>query len=150
MTGGEGFVAHAGIDAEGALKRLADELANPPFHDVLQPKPVSVEADGSVVIRLAYRPEFSGRRGAEFYHGGVVASLVDIAAHAAVAVRTGRMAPTIDLRVDYLRSAPAGDLIATARILKMGRSISRADVEIRSADNKVVAVGRGAFSTSEN
>lgn len=149
MMGNEEFVTHDGFDSKSALARLADELSNPPFHDFLQPKPVSIEADGSVVIRLAYRPEFSGRRNFDFYHGGVVASLVDIAAHAVVAVTTGRMAPTIDLHVDYLRSAPAGDLIATARILKVGRLISWADVKIHSANNKVVAVGRGVFSTSE-
>jgi uncharacterized protein (TIGR00369 family) len=60
------------------------------------------------------------------------------------------MVPTIDLRIDYLRTAPAGDLLATARILAVGRSIGRADVEIRSEDDKVVAVGRGAFSTRES
>lgn len=147
MTSGEAPFGRTGIDVEVAMARLAEELANPPFHDVLRPMPVRVCEDGSVVIRLSYRPEFSGRRGADFYHGGILASLVDIAAHAVVAVHVGRMAPTIDLRVDYLRPARAADLFATARLLKLGRSVSRADVEICSADNAVVAVGRGAFST---
>lgn len=132
---------------EDLLQRLQDELANPPFHDVLRPVADRVNPDGSITIRLPYREEFCGRRGAAFFHGGVVASLVDIAAHAVIAIRLGQMAPTIDLRVDYLRTAPANALIATARILKLGRSVSRADVEIRSASGDVVAVGRGAFST---
>ena len=31
--------------------------------------------------------------------------LIDLAGHAAVAVKIGRMAPTIDLRIDYMRPA---------------------------------------------
>ncbi len=137
------------FDAEKALARLAYEMADPPFHDVLRPQPVRVDEGGSVVVRLAYRPEFCGRRGGNFFHGGVIAALVDMTAHAAIAVRIGRMAPTIDLRIDYLRTANAGDLLATGRILSAGRSLGRADVEIRGEDGKVVAVGRGAFSTRE-
>jgi acyl-coenzyme A thioesterase PaaI-like protein len=40
--------------------------------------------------------------------------------------------------------------LATGKILVVGRSIGRADVEVRSAEGKVVAVGRGAFSTRES
>jgi uncharacterized protein (TIGR00369 family) len=135
------------FDADEALTRLAHEMSAPPFHDVLRPEPVVVKSDGSVVVRLPFRPEF--RRGCEspFYHGGVIASLVDIAAHAAIAVRVGRMVPTIDLRIDYLRAAPEGELLATGRALTVGRSIARADAEIRDKNGKLVAVGRGAFST---
>lgn len=146
----DGTAGDGAFDAEAALARLAHEMADPPFHDVLKPQPVRVDADGTVVICLSFRPEFCGRRGGNFFHGGVIASLVDIAAHAAIAVRVGRMVPTIDLRIDYLRAALPGDLFAFGRILTVGRSIGRADVEIRSADDKVVAVGRGAFNTREN
>jgi uncharacterized protein (TIGR00369 family) len=150
MSGGAKTRADGAFDADGALARLTHELADPPFHDVLCPQPVSIDADGTVVVRLPFRPEFRRGRESSFYHGGVIASLVDIAAHAAIAVHVGRTAPTIDLRIDYLRAAPAGDLLATGKILVVGRSIGRADVEVRSAEGKVVAVGRGAFSTRES
>jgi uncharacterized protein (TIGR00369 family) len=138
------------FDGAAALARLAREMAEPPFHDVLKPQPVSVDADGTVVVRLPFRPEFCRGRESPFYHGGVLASLADIAAHAAIAVHVGRMVPTIDLRIDYLRGAPAGDLLATGRILIVGRSVGRADVEIAATGGKIVAVARGAFSTREN
>jgi uncharacterized protein (TIGR00369 family) len=147
MTGPAATVA---FDRDAALVRLAREMSDPPFHDILKPQAVAVNEDGSVVVRLSFRPEFAGRRDSSFYHGGVIASLADIVAHAAVAVQVGRMVPTIDLRVDYLRSAPAGDLLATGRILTVGRSVGRADVEIVGSAGKVVAVARGAFSTREN
>jgi uncharacterized protein (TIGR00369 family) len=55
------------------------------------------------------------------------------------------MAPTIDLRVDYLAAA-RGDLTARGRLLRLGRTIGRADAEIIDASGKLVAVGRGVFS----
>lgn len=140
---------HGGFDAKKAMARLAHELMDPPFHQVLRPQPVSVNADGSVVVRLPYRQEFRGSRDGDFVHGGVIACLADLTAHAALSIRLGRMVPTIDLRVDYLRPARGSDLIAIGRILSVGRSLGRADVEIREGDGNVVAVGRGAFSTRQ-
>lgn len=130
------------------MKRLQDELDNPPFHAILRPEPERIEDDGTVVIRLPYRPELSGRKGADFFHGGVIASLVDIAMHAAIAIQIEQMAPTIDLRIDYLRPAQTGDLYAFAHVLKPGRHVSRADVAIRSTEGELLAVGRGTFSTT--
>ncbi|HVY58592.1 MAG TPA: PaaI family thioesterase [Xanthobacteraceae bacterium] len=131
-----------------ALARLREEMTRPPYHAILQPQAVRADpAAGLVVISLAYRPEF--RRGPDdpAYHGGVIATLIDIAGHAAVAVHIGRMTPTIDLRIDYLRPAGASDLTATARLVRAGRSVARADVEIADADGRLIAIGRGSFST---
>ena len=130
------------------LERLRHELRHPPFHGFLRPEAVSVDAfDGTVTIKLPFRPEFRRAEDASDYHGGVVAALIDLAAHAAVAVQIGRMAPTIDLRIDYLRAAPGVDLTATARVLRLGRSIARADVDISADGTPLLAVGRGTFST---
>lgn len=131
-----------------ALTRLAEEMARPAFHDVLGPQAVSADAaDGTVVVRLPFRPEFGRDRTRSHFHGGVIASLIDLTAHAAVAVRVGHMVPTIDLRIDYLRAVAGPCLTATGRVLRAGRSVAVADVEIRGEDGRVVAVGRGAFST---
>ena len=133
---------------EDDLARLAHEMATPPFHDVLRPQPVSVDpVDRSIVVRLPFRPELCGSRERPFYHGGVIASLVDLVGHAAIAIQVGRSDPTIDLRIDYVRAANGGDLIATGRAVSVGSSIGRADVEVRGEDGRVVALGRGVFST---
>jgi uncharacterized protein (TIGR00369 family) len=130
------------------LQRLRHELQHPPFHGFLRPEPVSVDpAAGVVMIRLPYRPEFRRAADAPDYHGGVLAALIDLAAHAAIAVQAGRMVPTIDLRIDYLRPAPGVDLTATAKVLRLGRSIGRADVEVVGESPSLLAVGRGTFST---
>jgi len=131
-----------------AMERLRAEMERPPYHAVLRPQPVSVDAlAGTVTIRLPYREEFRRAPDAPGYHGGVIAALIDLAGHAAVAVTVGRMVPTIDLRIDYLRAAAGGDLTARGKLLRAGRSIARADVEILDDTNNVVAVGRGTYST---
>jgi uncharacterized protein (TIGR00369 family) len=134
--------------AAEALARLRHELAHPPFHAVLRPEAVSADPQaGVVVIRLPYQPAFGRAGDSPEVHGGVIAALIDLAGHAAVAVQIGRMAPTIDLRIDYLRPAPAADLLATARTLKLGRAVSRVDIEVRDPAGLLVAAGRGSFSS---
>ena len=131
-----------------AMARLRAEMERPPYHAVLRPQPVSVDAEnGTVTIRLPYRDEFRRAPDAPGYHGGVIAALIDLAGHAAVAVTVGRMVPTIDLRIDFLRAPAGGDLTARGKLLRAGRSIARADVEILDDTNNVVAVGRGTYST---
>jgi uncharacterized protein (TIGR00369 family) len=131
-----------------AMERLRAEMERPPYHAVLRPQPVSVDAQaGTVTIRLPYREEFRRAPDAPGYHGGVIAALIDLAGHAAVAVTVGRMVPTIDLRIDFLRAPAGGDLTARGKLLRAGRSIARADVEILDDTNNVVAVGRGTYST---
>ena len=132
--------------SQALLERLKVEMARAPYHAFLQPDPVSVdEAAGEVRVLFRAKPEFRRAHDSDDWHGGVIAALCDIAAHAAVAVRLGDFAPTIDLRIDDL--APArGDLVAKGKLLRLGRSIGRADVEITDPSGKLVAVGRAVFS----
>jgi uncharacterized protein (TIGR00369 family) len=141
----DAFAPQADIDYFG---RLRIEMERPPYHGFLKLHPVSADAQGNVVIRLPYQPFFARAPGEAAFHGGVIAALIDIAGHAAIAVRVGRMVPTIDLRIDYLRPAPGGELTARAKVVQIGRSIGRADIEIVAAEDKLVAVGRGTYSTA--
>lgn len=135
------------ISRAAALDRLQHEMELPPFHQVLQPRALDVDPDkGIVVISLGYRDELRRLPTERSYHGGVIATLIDLAGHAAAAVKIGRMAPTIDLRIDYLRPADGSDLTATARLIKVGRSIVRIDVEITDDQGRQVAIGRGTYS----
>ena len=78
-----------------------------------------------------------------------MAALIDIAGDYAVVSRTGGDVPTIDLRIDWLKPALKGDLRATGRVVKTGRRVSVADVEVHDSSGKLVAVGRGVFATPE-
>jgi uncharacterized protein (TIGR00369 family) len=105
-------------------------------------------ADGEVEMRLPWQEAFGRSDGSDWYHGGVLSALIDIAGDYAVASRLGRFVATIDLRVDYLRPALKGDLVASARAVKVGRTVGIADVELRDGKGTVVAIGRCAYSTS--
>ena len=128
------------------LASLSDALRRSPYHRLLGLEMIKA-APSEVVIRMPFREDLlagddpDGR----YVHGGAIASLIDTAGDFAVIAAVGYDVPTIDLRVDYLRPVTRGDLIATARTLKAGRSLAVADVEVTGEDGTVVAVGRGLF-----
>lgn len=65
-----------------------------------------------------------------------------------MAVKIGKMAPTIDLRIDYLRPSIGESIVARARLLKLGRMLARVDIEVTDTQGRLVAVGRGSFATA--
>jgi uncharacterized protein (TIGR00369 family) len=132
-------------DVETTLRTL---LRSGPFHAFLNMELVGHDAEaGTVEIRLPWRREFERAVDTRQWHGGPIAALVDIAGDFALVARLGRGIPTIDLRIDYLRPAIDTDLVARGRTLRAGRSIGAVDVEVRDARDRIVAVGRGTYST---
>jgi uncharacterized protein (TIGR00369 family) len=133
------------VSQEGEAFELS--VAHSPFHRLIG-LALTREGDGEVELRLPWSEGLGRSDGSDWYHGGVLSALADIAGDYAVASRLRRWVATIDLRVDYLRPARRGDLTARARAVKVGRTVAVADVEIRDAGGAVVAVGRGAYSTA--
>jgi uncharacterized protein (TIGR00369 family) len=135
---------------DDAPPRIVDAHAirfdHSPFMRFLGLEVVRAEA-GSIEVRLPFREEFLRGDGSDWLHGGVVSALADIVGDYAVVTETGVGVPTIDLRVDYLRPARRGDLTAVGRTLRVGRTVSVADVEIRDASGAIVAVGRGVYAS---
>lgn len=131
-----------------ALDRLRVELARCPFHETLRVEAISADdGTGEVAVRLPFRPELSALYGGGMFHGGVIASLIDLTGHATVALQATKVVPTIDLRIDYLKPAVGAYLVATGRPLRVGRAIGRADITVTDPTGTIVAVGRGTFST---
>ncbi len=97
-------------------------------------------------IRLPFREEFLRQDNSDWLHGGILSALIDIAGDYAIVTKSGVGVPTIDLRVDYLRPARRGDLVAIARTVRVGRTIGVADVEVRDTGGVLVAVGRGVYA----
>ncbi len=102
---------------------------------------------GVVEIRLPFREEFLRNDGSDWLHGGVVSALADIAGDYAVITETAPGVPTIDMRIDYLRPARRGDLIALGKTVRVGRTVSIADIEIRDSAGTLVAVGRACYAS---
>jgi uncharacterized protein (TIGR00369 family) len=102
---------------------------------------------GRVEIRLPFRDEFLRQDGSDWLHGGVVSALIDIVGDYAVITEVGVGVPTIDLRVDYLRPARRGPLTATGQTVRVGRTVSVADIGVRDESATLVAVGRGVYAS---
>lgn len=107
------------------------------------------EAVGEVVIRLPFRAEFLRADDSDWLHGGITAALIDIAGAYAMVTHFKVGVATIDLRIDWLKPARATDLLATGRVVKAGRRVSVADVEVTDATGTLVAIGRGLYASPE-
>jgi uncharacterized protein (TIGR00369 family) len=81
-------------------------------------------------------------------HGGVLATLADIAMGAALNAATGPDdAPvTVSLVMTYLEPAPPGLTTATGTITRQGKRITIAEAAMTSADGTVVATAVGTFT----
>jgi uncharacterized protein (TIGR00369 family) len=102
---------------------------------------------GLVEVQLPFREEFMRQDGSDWYHGGVISALADIVGDYAVITETGVGVPTIDLRVDYLRPARRGDLTGVGRTVRVGKTVSVADVEIRDTTGTLVAIARAVYAS---
>jgi uncharacterized protein (TIGR00369 family) len=84
-------------------------------------------------------------------HGGVISSLIDSAAGGAVrsireaAEIKARPHATSDLHVTYLSPAAGRELIATARVVKAGRTAIFTEVDVVTDADKLVARGLVTF-----
>lgn len=127
---------------------LQQMLTKCPFHRFLglTLEDYSTE-DGSISISISARQEYSRSDGKIELHGGVIASLIDIAGDYAVALKIGAGVPTINLHVDYLRPARGIPAIASANIIRCGRSIAVVDIEVKDDTDTLIAIGRGTYSS---
>ena len=129
---------------------LQTVLNNGPFHHFMRMEIVSVDlGEKRMVLRLPYRPEYQRQAETGQVHGGIISAFIDVAGTFAVAAVVGHGVPTINLHVDYLRGAINTTLIATATVLRAGRTVAVVDIDLRDEQNRQIAVGRGTYGTQE-
>jgi len=138
------------IDNPQALPQARDieaKLRRGPYHEWLGLKVVSV-GEGEIELTATWREEWVVNPEKRYTHGGILAALVDLAADWALVSTTGRGVPTIDLRVDYHRAALPGDLRVKGKVIRFGSQVSSAEAHVYDAHGKLVASGRGVYSTA--
>jgi uncharacterized protein (TIGR00369 family) len=101
----------------------------------------------TLTLRAVYGPQVERTPGTGQYHGGVIASLIDIAGDFALIAMLGYGVPTINFRVDYLRPATRTDLLARAQVRRAGRTIGVVDIDVTDSNGRLVALGRGCYGT---
>ena len=133
-------------EAKYTMESLEQRLAVGPFNRWLGFKVLKMD-DSGLELKATWREDWVVGLERGYTHGGILASIIDVAADYAIAVQLGRPVPTIDLRVDYHKAAMPGDLIAKAKVVRMGGQYSTAEAYVYDKDGALVASGRGTYFT---
>lgn len=124
---------------------IEQKLLNGPYHQWLGLK-VAQAGEGEITLTLPFREEFVVNPAGGYIHGGILATLIDLAADWALAAWTHRGVPTLNLHVDYHRPA-RGELTVKAKVIKHGKLASSAEAWVYDAEGRLVASGRGLYAT---
>ena len=95
---------------------------------------------------MPLRPEVERRKGTQQFHGGPIASFIDVVGDFAIGMMVGGGVPTMNLRIDYLRPAVGSVLKGTARVRRAGKTVAVIDIDVFDDQDRLVAVGRGTYS----
>jgi uncharacterized protein (TIGR00369 family) len=124
-------------------------FASSPFISWLGLEVVSLDHERQeITVKMAMRPELERRPGTRQFHGGPIAAFIDITGDFAIGMLVGGGVPTINLRTDYLRPGIGDALTAVARVRRTGKMAAVVDIEVFDDDKKLVALGRGTYSSS--
>lgn len=115
--------------------------ADIPFVDHCAIEALGVE-DGRTKLRIVLKPFHGNNLGIP--HGGLVATLLDVAMGTAARNHVGRPVMTVDMSVAFLAGGQ-GTLLAEGRVLKAGRSIVFTEAEIRDESGTLIAKSSGTM-----
>jgi len=115
------------------LAEMARE--NVPMVGILAMQVESVEP-GAVTLRVPYRDAFVRPGGT--VSGAVMMAVADFAMYGVVLSLIGRveLAVTTNLSINFLRRPPPGDVLAKARILKLGKRLAVGEVYLHGGDDE--------------
>ena len=133
------MVATAEITGLEVLRGVSDGLVEtPPAAALLGWKALSLEP-GRVRVRYTARPEFGNPQGA--IQGGFLAAMLDDAMGPALFTTLGaeQFAPTIEMKVSFLRPARPGPLIAEGRVVHKTRSLAFVEGALSTEDGDLIA-----------
>lgn len=128
-------------DEQQARRRaVADMMPKTPFLASLGIVFDRYEPD-DVVIRLPFRADLTND--GTYYHGGVVASVLDTAGAAAAwsnhDFTKGTRASTIAMSVQYVGAAKRSDLVCTARTVRRGKELTFTEITAADDEGRPVA-----------
>ena len=122
---------------------------------------IELPKDGTAKLSFQMRDDLIGNFLRGMLHGGVISSSLDVVGGLVAFValldqnlvqsfdegseRFSKMG-TVDLRIDFLRPGLGGSFVATGSILRAGRRIAVARMQLHNDDGTLIAVGTGTYS----
>lgn len=96
-----------------------------------------------VTIRLPFREDLTND--GTFFHGGVIASVMDTAGAAAAWSNhdfgKGSRASTVSMSIQYVGAAKKSDLVCHARAVRRGKELTFTEITATDSDGRTVAHG---------
>jgi acyl-CoA thioesterase len=122
---------------------MNDFSDNIPFNDHLGIVLEETHDDG-LTVSCPMLPEF--RNGHGVLHGGVIATLADVAVGVAVRRRIApKTATTIDLKVNYLKPLVGGKLWARSYLVRTGKTLITGRVDLKDDDGNLIAIAIASY-----
>jgi uncharacterized protein (TIGR00369 family) len=136
-------------DDPAIVEDLRRRIVASPFHAGFG---ISIEHAAAGEVRLGWeaRPDHRNLQG--LVHGGILATLADIAMGLAVRTVVGprRRHVTIDLHVQYLRPARPGRLEALGSVVRVGTHVAVAEGSVMDAAGRLLVRASGTYSVTED
>ena len=130
---------------EARLAFVSEFAATSPYYQAMGMSILAID-EGRVRLRIDVQPSQLNADG--IVHGGVLPAIADGAMGNALRTLYGSAAQvlTAEMHLHYLRPVSGGALVAEGRVVRSGRRVSFAEVDIRNeANDKLAAKGNGIF-----
>lgn len=108
---------------------------------------------GQATLALPYQTQFAGDSETGILHGGVITTLIDHTAGAAVQLKKvqSQAIATLDLRIDYMKPAASGETVhCRAHCYKMTKNIAFVRAEAYQGDDDLIANAVATFMLAAN
>lgn len=120
------------------LQQVIDANA---FSSWLQLRVQRVSKNG-IELHLPSRPEMIGTEALQRVHGGIIASLIDVACGYAAMCVNGRGVSTVNLQTDFHRAATPGALSVEGCVVHLGGRLCTAHARVLDSAGTLIASGR--------
>ncbi len=125
-------------------KDLSQTVAKTGFNKLLGLQLTKLHKDG-ITIEVKVTPDLLN--GANMLHGGVTATLADVAIGVAIMrhFKGERRIVTVELKVTYFRPIQTGKVTARARLRRTGNHLCIGQVDITDADKNLAAIATATY-----
>ncbi len=104
---------------------------------------LAYDEKGQAIFTMPRNPDFDHALGDT--HGGLLCTLLDNAGWFTVAAHYEKWVVTSDLNIRLLEAAQQNDMIAKGHLVRTGKSLAVAEMEVRSQNSRLIAIGSGSF-----